>query len=291
MKTNLLIIGFFFLQVSCASQKVVAPQFSNVKLGTWTVTNQLKNDGVILIPQWHLSPGATPKENAAVPQEVNQRAIYLQLSSWISEHTFDAMVAEGCEGNIEAQAEKKFNGYSIDDLRSELRKQKDIEPILAPVAFKVDAKFSKDVKVACGDNEKLIAENQLALSNLRGLAGFKLRIEQLSLSKLDRESYIHGAAEVLHLPKGAADSVVVEKLNAEIKKSIAEFENAIHRRDENFVAETQKLKGIKVLVVGSLHISDLQILLLEKNIPFSIWTPVGLNDQDAQLVEQLKARL
>ncbi len=273
--------------MACATKPTVTPTFSSVKLGTWTVTNEMKNEGVILIPQWHLSPGVVPKAGVPIPQEVNQRAIYLQLTSWISAHTFDALLAEGCEGNIESQANKKFNGYSINDLRNE----KNIDPILAPVAFKIDAKFSKDVNVACGDNDKLIAENQLALSNLRGLAGFKLRIEQTSLSKADRDSYVTAAAEILHLPKGAAPSVVEDKLNAEIKKSIEQFETAIHKRDQIFIAKAKDLKGIKVIVIGSLHLADLQIQLVEKNIPFSIWTPVGLEDQDAKLIEQLKARL
>ena len=282
---------------SCASQQPAAKSdFSNVKLGTWTQTNEMKGEGVILIPQWHLGPSinvqsGNVQSGTKLPQETNQRAIYTQLSSWIGAHTVDALLAEGCEGDIAGLANKKFNGWSIEDLKNELAHQRTIDSILAPIAFKVDARYSKEITVTCGDDDKLIKENQLALSNLRGLAGFKLRIEQGTLSANDRQSYVNSAAEILKLPRNAKRDVVIAKLNSEIKKSITEFEMAIHLRDEGFISKANSIRGIKVIVIGAAHLPDLKAQLAQKNIPFSIWTPVGLDDQDGQLIEQLKAKL
>ena len=291
MKNTLCLLALLSL-AACVSQPPVAKSdFSNVKLGTWTQTNEMKGEGVILIPQWHLSPMVTAQAGAKLPQEANQRAIYTQLSSWIGAHTIDALLAEGCEGDIAGQANKKFNGWSIEDLKNELAHQHDIDSILAPIAFKVDARYSKDINVTCGDDEKLIKENQLALSNLRGLVGFKLRIEQGTLSANDRQSYVITAAEVLKLPRNATREVIIAKLNSEIKKSITEFDMAIHLRDQGFVSKANSIRGIKVIVIGAAHLPDLKAQLTQKNIPFSIWTPVGLDDQDAQLIEQLKAKL
>ena len=261
--------------------------FSNLKLGSWTLENNLKGDGIILSPQWHLSPNADPKPGEKVPQETNQRAIFAQLSNWIEAHTFDVFLAEGCEGRFEDQLDKKLNGWSTNDLKI----RKDIDTILAPIAFKLSAKYSKKIQILCADNEKLIKDHQMVFSNLRGLAGFKTRIEQTSLSTSDRQTYTTAATEILRLPKSSNQTIVLAKLNSEIKKSIEQFENLLHLRNESVVTKAKSQKGIKVTVIGALHINDLQAQLKKENIAFSIWTPEGLDTKDAQLIQELKGKV
>ncbi len=249
----------------------------------------IKDEGVILIPQWHLGSGPIPSEHP--PQEANQLAIYTQLSTWVEGHTIDSLLAEGCEGPIENQTSVKINGWSVDDLTGELSQKHNIDSLLAPIAYKIKAKYKNNLVVACGDREQLIHDNLLALSNLRGFAGFKMRLEDPQLSPQDRESYLNKAAEVLRLPRDSSLKFVLENLNSEISKSLDQFENLLQQRNDNFVLQLEQLKGIKVLVIGALHLHGLEAQLTKKKIPYSIWTPIGLEDQENRLIEQLKSKL
>ncbi len=276
---------------SCATSKVTTSNFSNIKLGTWSLTQELKGEGVILIPQWHLASSISAKTDAKIAQEVNQRAIFTQLSTWIEAHTIDAILAEGCEGAIDAQTDQKFNGWSINDLKGELSKQNSIDAILAPIAFKVRVKYPNDIQVVCADNKSLIQKNQLALSNLRGFSGFKFRIEQSTLSQSDHQTFLNASREALSLAKNSPEKIVIESLNSEVKKSLADFDLAIHQRNESFISKSRSIHGIKVIVIGAVHLKDLQLQLSQSNIAFSVWTPVGIDAKDTQLLEQLKSKL
>ena len=306
MKTPLFLITFLFLAfIGCSTGSKQSVPLNDDRLGAWelgTVHGKLNidpvmlhqdfehaRDEVILVPQWHLSPQTNTRNlKTEIPQAKNQNAIFHMLSRWIQDGFIDSVVIEGCEGDLGKQGEVSYNGWSLNDLKNEKETGKDIDPVQTHVGLKLMAQFAEKVSVKCGDTLKLIKDNQLALSDVRGLFGFKVRIEQRDLTLTERERFVSGAKEVLSLPKKIPDDEVIAKLNAEIQSSISKFENLIQKRNDHFLSQLILLKGRKVLIVGALHIKDLESKLSVQGLPFSVWRPVGLGDDETSLIEKLK---
>lgn len=246
------------------------------------------SEGIILVPQWHFSAQTqTRNQKRELPQDRNQNAIFDQLSEWIRSQYIKSTIVEGCEGQMASTPDTAYNGWSLNDLRD----QKNLESVQTHVGLKLLSRFKDSANIQCGDDLKLIKEHQLALSDIRGLAGFKMRIESSNSSTQLRSQYINGVRDILKLPKGAKEEFTLKRLDQELQASIERFEDLIKERNKVFLNKATSLTGRKVIVIGALHIENLKQQLKEQNIPFSVWYPIGLDNDGSDLIPALKKQL
>lgn len=285
-KIKISISILFLVFLGCSSQTV--KPVSSTALGQWDASPLEVAEGVILVPQWHYSPQTqTRNQKLNLPQDKNQNAIFEQISAWIHSHYTKSIVVEGCEGELTSTPDVSYNGWSLNDLRD----QKNLESIQTHVGLKLLSRFNNVASIECGDDLRLIKEHQLALSDIRGLAGFKMRLEQSNLSLQQRAQFISGLKAVLKLPKQSKDEFALKKLDQELTLSIERFEDLIKKRNKVFISKALTLSGRKVIIIGALHIEDLKQSLKEQNIPFAVWHPVGLSDDGSDLIPRLKKQL
>lgn len=290
---NLVFLFAFTLILGCstATKKADLPKSTSLN-GQWPSEVLESADGVVLIPQWHLSPQTNTKNmKTEPPQSKNQTAIYKEVSDWVKSDYLQSVVIEGCEVNLKQTPTTKYNGWSLEDLLKQDRSSPEFEAIQTHVGLKLIAAFESKSLVECGDRLSLIKDNQLALSDIRGLSGFKLRIEQSSLSAADRDRFIEGLRAVLKLPPDTNYKLTIQKLDSELVLAIRRFEELIVQRNESLLDHAKKLKGRKAIIVGSLHIANLKQRLQDQKIPFSVWEPTGLTDTEVDLITQLKQKL
>jgi hypothetical protein len=263
-----------------------------ILIGCTTKAPLDKNEGVILVPQWHLSPQVNTKTNKTLlPQFKNQTAIYRTVSEWIDNHSVNAVLVEGCEGTLSDFPDTHYNGWSLHELDQEKLSKNTIADIQTHVGLKLQVDYKDKVKIICGDDLQLIKENQLALSDIRGLAGFKSRIEQTGLDQKSKQNFISEAKIILKLPADISDTQVHTAVDQALQKSILHFEELIAKRNSIFVSKSKNLSGKKVIIIGALHIEDLKRQLEQQNISFSVWRPEGLEGGEDQLIDQLKSKI
>ena len=276
----LTLIVFLF---GCSSKSKI-PKGSD--LGTWDPKVLEKENGVIIIPQWHLAPETDTKNiKGDLPQSINQTSIYKELSNWIVDKYVDTVIIEGCENKNEFEKSMKFNGWTLNDLLQ----TPSIEEVQTHIGLKLKARFKDNIYIECGDNLALIKENQLALSEIRGLTGFKLRIEQQDLSPTIRKKYVESAKAVLHLSSEKNEKDVLAQIKLNLEKEIEIFETIIKKRNDSFINKTNEIKGRKVILIGLIHLNDMKKKLSNLNIPYSTWIPTGLDHAEKDLLSRLKA--
>lgn len=236
------------------SQKTVAPA---------------KDLKVILIPQWHLSPDQNTKLDPKVlPQAKNQNAIYNKLYPLLSNKELDAVVFEGCEGELLKKPDLKFNGWGLQDVTPD-----NAASAQTHLAFRLMAKLP-GMNAICGDDLKFIEANQLALSNIRGLAGFKIRIH--SSTGKQQKAYADAAIKILKLPGSSSIETIQTELSKEIKKNTDTFDSGLKDRNHVFAEKISQLRGSVAVIIGLLHIEDLKAQLEARSIAVEVWTPEGL---------------
>ncbi|HEY8272741.1 MAG TPA: hypothetical protein VIG33_17740 [Pseudobdellovibrionaceae bacterium] len=283
---KIILFTFFLAIIGCASEAIKTPSAS--LFGSWEEPGPSSSNEVILVPQWHYSPQVNTRGlQVSLPQDKNQKAIFEEMSSWIRSHYIKNLIVEGCEGQLAAASDLRFNDWSLNDLNG----QKNIENAQTHIGLKILSLSKGAINVECGDNLALIKEHQLALSDIRGLAGYKLRLEQANLPLKNRASFVAGAKEALKLPKDTKEDLVLKKLNEELDTVISHFESLVSKRNDEFVKKARSLAGRKVILIGALHIEDLKSKLNEQKIPFAIWRPIGLENGEVHLIEQLRRQL
>jgi carboxyl-terminal processing protease len=286
IKISVSILFLVLAFLGCSSKTVKSVPLTSV--GQWDVSALESPEGIVLVPQWHYSPQTqTRDQKLNLPQDRNQNAIFEQISTWIQSQYIKSVVVEGCEGQLVSTPDVAYNGWSLNDLRD----QKNLESAQTHVGLKILSRFKNAANVECGDDLNLIREHQLALSDIRGLAGFKMRIEQSNLSPQQRAQFISGLRDVLKLPKKSKEELIFKRLDQELKLSIERFEDLIRKRNKVFLTKAHALPGRKVIVIGALHIEDLMQNLKEQNIPFAVWRSVGLDDDGSDLIPSLKKHL
>lgn len=291
MKKLLLIYFSSVLLTSCQHSQV-APEktppliTADSKYGILKGDSRIDRVEIIIVPQWHLSPKIDTKINPQqqLPQTQNQMAIYNQVSEWAQNGQIKSVVVEGCEGEIKDGFTSAFNGWTLADLQ----KEEDINDIVTHVGLKLKAKFP-NLRVICGDNLDLIDKNQLAFSDLRGLLGFKLRIEQFKTQPDKQEEYLKAAKETLKLPEDATGADVLKTIDSELRKSLNDFKSYIKERDDVFVKTTLAVEKPTAIVIGAVHASDLREKLKGKEV--LTFEPEGLKGDEEQLIQQLEKKL
>jgi hypothetical protein len=245
---------------------------------------------VLVIKQWHLSPATNTFINSTqkVPQSENQEAIYSQLVQWIDSKKVDVVVAEGCEGVIDANFALEFNGWNYKSLHK-VAATPEYPQIATHIPLKLEAKYGPVVATICGDDEALVKEGTLHLSNIRGLTGFYSRIKDKKGQPEDLVSYMEGAAQVLKIPPTNDSKAILSQLRSRSEKEIAQFEITIEKRNTKIVQTIEQTDGKNfAVVIGGLHGDNLAIQLEAKGFNCKVYEPKGYSPQAETLIADLK---
>ena len=267
----------------------------NVARTNWlTTTKTCKSTSspksVMVIKQWHLSPATNTALNPSqkLPQSENQVAIYTQLDQWVHEKKVDVILAEGCEGPINAQFPLEFNGWTYNSLKK-VSNSPDYAQIATHVPLKLEAKYGPMVETVCGDDADLVKAGSLHLSNIRGLTGFYARIKDSKVRSKDLDSYIEGDVQALKIPATKDKKIVLGQLKANIEKEISAFAESLGKRNRKMVETIDKTPGKTfAVVIGGLHGDDLAHQLEKKGFNCSLFEPKGYSPKAESLISDLK---
>jgi hypothetical protein len=247
---------------------------------------------VVLIPQWHLAPKTmTNPTSPQLPQTENQLAVYRRLETGIRDREFSTVVVEGCSGKIETGFPLSFNGWKLSDLEEKIRNRESIDEAMTNVGLKVAAKYPKLTHVVCGDDLALVDKHQLILSDLRGLAGFRMRMEQYKADAAKEADYLKSVREILKLPPKATAADARAALALRMREKIAEFREVLAERDRSFVKTIEQSEKPVAVVIGAIHISDLKKQLEEKSIRTKIESVSGMPGGEAELIDRFEELL
>lgn len=292
---SLIVIVCVFI-CSCQVAPLSAPDLIvndlivNEKYGRLEPQNVRKKNSVVLIPQWHLSPGQNTKNlRQNLPQAQNQLSIYGQLSDWVESQNIQIVIAEGCEGVIDQGMKTSFNGWSLADLQS--LSDVDLDRSLTHVGMKLKAKFKDQLQVICGDDLSLIKKHQLVLSDIRGLFGFKIRIDQFKKDKVRRQAYLQNVKELLKLPKNLNEQETINALHSHLESKLNDFDDLTKKRNLSFTNTVKKADRRVAIVIGALHVKDLREQLQQQGYATQVFTPIGLDESGDQLTQRLKDML
>jgi hypothetical protein len=260
--------------------------------GAFVDSAALGERAVILIPQWHLGPNTNTtlmnqsSENS-VPQAENQNAIFDELSDWIDRSWVKKIVLEGCEGASLESNRPSFNGWNL----AALKAGRAYERSITHVGLRLLAKYETRAPIDCGDDLELIKKNQLALSDVRGLLGFKLRVEQVDLKPEDRTRYMATIKKLLKLQPGVSEKEVSNALDKDLRRAVQEFERLIALRNDKMIAALLKGDGRRAVVVGAIHVKDLKAKLVAEKLDVVVWRPKGLNPEDEDFMSTVKSKI
>lgn len=244
---------------------------------------------VTIVKQWHLSPGQNTtavESSKSLPQYQNQRAIYELLEKRLAKGDV-TMVAEGCEGEINSSFAPVFNGWSLDALRKRARSA-EFSSIMAPVGMKLEAKFPERARVLCGDNIADIEANKLAMSDLRGYAGFFQRLVSAKNHPEKFEAYKKSLEEIGKQQISDPIGYSRDKALSALKLS----KELIEKRNHAFLEVSRAHLGENpIIVIGGIHAQHLGELLEKEGIDYEIVTPEGYSEHDQELYSLLEKSL
>lgn len=238
---------------------------------------------VVIVEQWHLSPqdntkalGNDPNLVRRLGQYQNQMAIYQQVSQWIDSGVIKSVVAEGCEGEMDQNFMTRFNGWTLADLNMMSDLGQGIDHVQTHVGLKLKSRFKEKLPVLCGDNLNAISEQQLVLSDMRGLTGFRIRIEQYASDPERRQSYLKSLRKVLKMSEESTEQDVLTNLDQQLKESSKKFDELLVKRNSFFTKAISSATKPTVVIVGQLHSDDLKKQLNQSGLQSVVFTPVGM---------------
>lgn len=260
------------------------------KVGSCTVKDPAKT--VYIIKQWHLSPKTTTKGfKEKYPQEKNQTAIYHFLEEGVKRKDLQVVVSEGCEGEINADFKPTFNGWDFSALKGQAQ-QKGYDKIITLVPLKIEAKYGDKISTLCGDNEALIQEGNMRVSNLRGWMGFYVRLNEFKDNPEKLKLYSDSAAELLKVPKDTPEEKLMGQIKDKLKTELESFRKSLLARNDSFVKVLQGHEFTKAaIVIGGLHADDLKEKIEKAGMGCEVLEPPGYQRDDEQLVQEFQKAL
>jgi hypothetical protein len=241
-----------------------------------------------VVKQWHLSPKDNTKGfKDKYPQEKNQTAIYKVLNEKVKSGDVTLVVAEGCEGEINGEFKPMFNGWDMKSLAA-YRERKEFPKILTNVAMKLETRHGEKVLTMCGDDDALIKEGNLRLSNLRGWSGFLNRFETLDSEAV--APYAEVAAKTLKVKVGTPVPELQAKIKEEIRNDVRRLLDSFNERNAGFVKvlEAQDFKEAAV-ILGGLHAADLKFRLETAGLNCEILEPPGYARDSENLIRDFQS--
>lgn len=141
----------------------------------------------------------------------------------------------------------------------------------------------------CGDNLSLIEKNSLASSDLNGYVGYYSRLKQFKGTntkkfQLYKKSLLEGVDQKIDNP--------VEYARLRAKKSLTAFKRYTQERNDFFIRAIEKtIDKNPAVVIGGVHLPDLQQKLDDKNIKFEIISVEGYPENSDKLFDQIESLL
>lgn len=247
---------------------------------------------VYILKQWHLSPKTVTKGfKEKYPQEKNQTAIYHLLEDGVKRKELQLIVAEGCEGEINASFVTSFNGWDYSSLKAQCL-QKNYDRIITLQPLKVEAKYGDKINTLCGDNDELVREGLLRISNLRGWEGFYTRLSESSADAEKIKLYSEGAADLLKVPKDTPVDKLLPLIKDRIKSELQAFYKSLDDRNTSFVKVLQDHEFSKAaVVVGGLHAKDLKEKIDKAGMNCEVLEPPGYQRESESLIQDFEKAL
>lgn len=247
---------------------------------------------VYIIKQWHLSPNESTIDIAkskSLPQFDNQYDIYQKAIQIIDKKNSNVIIAEGCEGEINRNFPKKFNGWGMEDLIKR-KNLSDFSDILAPVPMKLKAHYGEKIKVVCGDNYDLINKHNLAYSDTKAFSRFFQRLfNYRNNDQQAYEKYLKAFKNTVTLEK-EDDPVMVAKEKA--LASLSKFGEYLKTRNAFFLKKiVAHIKENPIVIIGGLHVPGIVEELKEAKIEYEVITPVDYPAEEMTLFARLKNAL
>lgn len=265
--------------------KTIATEFGEYQAPDETKVEQAQ---VILIPQWHFSPQVnTKRDSIKQPQFENQFSIFKETED-LYKKGVATLIVEGCEGEIKDGFTPVLNGWSLKDVKKTLKDDGNIDLVMTHVGLKAEAQYGEKMAVKCGDNFALIEKNLGTLSDIRGYIGFKIRIEQLKDDPKTQAGYLATLKKVLKLPPETSDKDAQKILDTNLRQNLREYKKIINDRNAYFVEAAKKNPGRKSIVIGALHVPDLEKRLQKEKISYVVFRPKGLDKAGGDPVEALQ---
>lgn len=240
---------------------------------------------VMIIKQWHLGPKiATRTFKEKYPQERNQTAIYQALASEIRAKRLQVVVGEGCgPGEIDSSFKKSWNGWDYNELHK-VSQTKGYDKIITQVPLKLEARFEDGVKTLCGDDDKLVQEGNLRLSNLRGWLNFSSRLREKYVDDKGK-MYSDAAADLLKIPRSTPLPQILKKVDENMREDLMAFKQSLKDRNTSFVKTlTDADFSTAAVVIGGLHAEDLKSKVEAAGLNCEVLEPPGYQREDEQLL-------
>ncbi|MGE0763688.1 MAG: hypothetical protein AB7N80_10460 [Bdellovibrionales bacterium] len=249
---------------------------------------------VWIFKQWHLGPQVKTIDLIAaqnLPQAPNQRALYSQLAEWIQSGQLRTVLAEGCEGVIDEKFTETYNGWNLQLLKAKSQ-EGGYDQVITHIPLKLEAHFGARVDTLCGDSQKLVQKHSLLFSDMRGLIGFKTRLEQYKNDPEKVKPYLDSFIEINNLPVKTNVKQAIAKVRGKLKNKMTELKEIFGLRNQTFVQAIQKSGALEVaLVVGGLHAADLKQRLQKALYDCEVVEPKGYNSEDEKLIELLEKQI
>jgi hypothetical protein len=243
---------------------------------------------VLIVKQWHLAPTTVTKGfREKYPQERNQTAIFRALADKIKAKKLQLVVAEGCEGEINADFKTAFNGWDYQSLHK-ISQTRNYDKILTSVPLKLEARYTDKIRTLCGDDAKLIREGNLRLSNLRGWMGFWTRLHETYVDDKGK-LYADTASDLLKIPRSTPVDKILSAIRGRLKDEITAFDKSLAARNDAFVKvlRDQDFETAAV-VVGGLHALDLKTKLQAAGLGCEVLEPPGYQAQNEELLGEFE---
>lgn len=247
---------------------------------------------VYIVKQWHLGPMTVTKGfKEKYPQERNQTTIYKTLSEMVKKKKLQVVVAEGCEGEINSDFKTAFNGWTVGDLAKQSQ-TRGFDKIITNIPMKLEARWGEKLLTLCGDNEKLIQEGNLRLSNLRGWMGFWTKLSEGQGDPDKLKLYSEAAADLLKVPKSTPVDQLQAKIKDRFKEEIGLFQKSLQDRNDSFVnALKDREFNTAAVVIGGLHAEDLKEKMQAAGYACEVEEPRGYQREDENLIKEFQKAL
>jgi hypothetical protein len=260
--------------------------FKSIILLTFILSVSCSKPKVTIIKQWHLSPHESTKDIEAskkLPQYENQINIY-NTSLDLIEKGSEVVIAEGCE-KVDTFYKSSFNGWDLGALKT-TDKLVGIQSVLAPVPLKLKARLGDKIEIVCGDNDKIIKQNNLAFSDLKGYVNFYQRLmEYKNKDQKSYDKYRKALNNIVDIKEGQ-DAIIIARNLA--LKSLALFQKHIEDRNLYFLKKIIDHRGENpILIVGGLHVKGIAAKLKEAELDFEIIEPKGYPKEEDRLIDDL----
>jgi hypothetical protein len=254
--------------------------------------NSKSTKKVYIVKQWHLGPRTVTKGfKEKYPQERNQTTNYKTLSDMVKKKKLQVVVAEGCEGEINSSFTPVFNGWSIQDLAKQSQTRA-FPKIITNVSMKLEARWGNRLLTVCGDNDKLIREGNLRLSNLRGWMGFWTKLSEGKADPDKLKLYSEAAADLLKIPKTTPLDQIQTKIKESFKEEMELFKKSLEERNTYFVnALKDRDFSSAAIIVGGLHAEDLKAKVQAAGYACEVEEPRGYQREDENLIKDFQKAL